>query len=164
MFKVNDYVVYGLTGVCQITDISKCEHGSSDETEYYVLNPVYVNNMTIKIPVDNPNISMRELITKDGVLSLMAAIPEEETIWIDDDKLRCTSFKAALRTGKNEEWIKIIKMLYLEKQAKSIVGKKLRKTDEDIMNSAEKQLSEEFAIALNISTDEVLPYILEHVS
>lgn len=44
-----------------------------------------------------------------------------------------------------------------------MAGKKLTKTDEDIMNIAEKQLSEEFAVALDISPDEVLPYILEHI-
>lgn len=162
MFKVNDYVVYGSTGVCQITDISKGESVSGDETEYYVLNPVYISNMTIKIPVNNPNILMRALITKDAALSLIAAMPENETIWIDDERQRSTTFKAALKTGKNEEWIKIFKTLYLEKTAKSAVGKKLSKTDEDILNTAERQLYEEFAIALNISTDEVIPYIFGH--
>jgi len=37
------------------------------------------------------------------------------------------------------------------------------KTDEDIMKAAEKNLHEEFAMALNISPDEVLHYILDHV-
>lgn len=164
MFKVNDYVVYGSTGVCQITDIAKDEYVGSDETEYYVLQPVYSNNMTIKTPVNNPNVLMRAIITKDDVLSLIASMPEQETIWTDDERQRRNDFKAALKTGKNEEWLKIIKTLHLEKEAKSVVGKKLTKTDEEIMNAAEKQLYEEFAVALNISPDEVLPYILEHIS
>ena len=33
MFKVNDYVVYGLTGVCQIIDIKKEKVGGSNQ--YY---------------------------------------------------------------------------------------------------------------------------------
>lgn len=164
MFKVNDYVVYGSTGVCQIVDIKKEKYLSSDETEYYVLQPAYNNKMTIKTPVNNLKVLMRELISKDEVLSLIATISENKTIWINDDRQRNEFFKAALRTGKSEEWMKIIKTLHLEKKEKSVVGKKLNKTDEDIMKTAEKQLYEEFAMALNIAPDEVLPYILEHIS
>lgn len=74
------------------------------------------------------------------------------------------NFKAALRTGECEELIKLIKTLYLEKKEKSVIGKKLMKSDEDIMKAAEKHLYEEFAIALNISPNEVVTYILEHIS
>jgi 4-hydroxybutyryl-CoA dehydratase/vinylacetyl-CoA-Delta-isomerase len=44
------------------------------------------------------------------------------------------------------------------------IGKKLTKTDEEILNSAEQKLNQEFALALNISPDEVVSYILKHVS
>ena len=164
MFEINDYVVYGSTGVCQIIDITKEKYLSSEETEYYVLQPAYNNKMTIKTPVNNLKVLMREIIAKDEVLSLIAAVSEYETAWINDDRQRNEIFKTALRTGKSEEWMKIIKMLHLGKKEKSAVGKKLNKTDEDIMKTAEKQLYEEFAIALNIQPDGVLPYILEHTS
>jgi len=163
MFKVSDYVVYGSTGVCQIIDISKEKNLRNDEIQYYVLQPVYNNKMVIKSPVNNQKILMRQIITKDDVSSLIAGMPKEQAIWINDDKQRIENFKAALRTGKSEEWIKIIKTIYLEKEEKIVVGKKLMKIDEDIMKTAEKQLYEEFAIALNISPDKVGPYIIEHI-
>jgi CarD family transcriptional regulator len=163
MFKINDYVVYGLTGVCQITDIIEVENGFNGETQYYVLNPVYAENMTIKVPVNSQNIQMRPIIAKDDIKSLIAAMPDHETIWVDDARQRTADFKAALRSGKNEEWVRIIKTLYREKEARSETGKKLNKTDEDIMIAAEKNLHEELALALNISPEEVISYILEHV-
>lgn len=163
MFKVNDFVVHRATGVCQITDIRKEACFSGDKTEYYILHPVYCNNMTIKIPIDNPNI-LRAIITRNEVLSLIAKMPETEVILIDDERQRLHSFKNALKTGKSEEYIKIIKTLYLEKMEKNAANKKMAKSDEEIMNAAEKQLNEEFSIALNISPDEVLPYILDHIS
>lgn len=162
MFKVNDYILYGATGVCQITDIIKDKYGS-DESEYYVLHPVYGNNMTIKIPVKN-DVLMRPVLTKDEVLSLIASMPEKETFWIDDQRERNNTFKSALKSQQDEELIKIIKALYQQKQAKAVVNKKLTKTDEALMNAAEKQLYEEFAIALNISPDEVLPFIHKYIS
>ncbi len=165
MFKVNDYVVYGLTGVCRITEIKK-EYIYGDETDYYVLHPVYnnMNKMIIKLPLNNPNLSLRAIFTKEEALSLIVAMPEKETIWIEDNRERNELFKAVLRKGKCEEWVKLIKTLYLEKEARSVVGKTLTNTDEEIMKTAEKQLTEEFAIALNISTDQVVPFILQHIS
>ena len=165
MFKVNDYVVYGTTGVCQIIDIRKEKDiYSNGEIEYYVLQPVFNNNMTVMTPVNNEKVLMREVMTKDEVLSLIAAMPEEETIWINDYRERCDKFKAALKTGECEEWVKLIKTLYLEKKEKTALGKKLMKSDEDIMGAAEKNLYEEFAIALNISPNEVVSYIHNHIS
>ena len=165
MFKVNDYVMYGSMGVCKIIDISKEKYlnSSNDEVEFYVLETVYKNKMTIKIPVNNTKISMRKIITKEEVLSLISRISETETTWIDNDKQRSANFKAALKSGKSEDYIKIIKTLHIEKQEKSAAGKKLRKMDEDIMKAAEKQLYEEFAIALDISPDEVIPFILDNI-
>ena len=163
MFKVSDYVVYGSTGVCQIIDISRENNLSIDEIQYYVLQPVYSNKMIIKIPVNNQKVLMRPIITKDDVSSLIADMLKKQIIWINDDKQRTENFKAALRTGKSEEWIKIIKAIYLEKEEKNVIGKKLTKIDEEIMKTAEKQLYEEFAIALNISLDKVVPYIIEHI-
>ncbi len=162
MYEVNDYIVYGLTGVCKIEDIAKDEI-SNNETEYYVLTPLNNDNLTIKVPVDNKKISMRPIISKDDIESLIASMPETETIWSDDERQRSASFKAALKSGKNKELIKIIRTLHLEREARAEVGKKLTKTDEEIMNTAERHLNQEFAIALDISPDEVMPYILEHL-
>lgn len=164
MFKINDYVFYGLTGVCQITDIRKEKHSDSAEIEYYILHPVYSDNMTIKIPVKNSKISMRAVLTKDEALALIKEMPDKETIWIDNCRERSQYFKAVLKTKKSEEWIKLVKTIYLEKEARAAIGQTLTKTDENIMNTAEKYLNEELAIALNISPEEVVPCILEHIS
>jgi len=165
VFKVNDYIVYGLTGVCQITDIEKDKDINGNEIDYYVLRPVYnnINNMIIKLPMNNPKLSIRAILTKDEALSLITTMPEQETIWTDDDRQRNANFKTALRSGKNEEWIKIINTLYLEREARSVDGRKLNKTDEEILSIAENHLNQELAIALNISPDEVVSYILEHI-
>lgn len=102
MFKVNDYVVYSLTGVCRIMDIIKEKDVNNHEIEYYILQPVYNSNMTIKTPVNNQKVLMREIITKDDISSLIAAMPENENIWIDDYRQRTEEFKAVLRTGECE--------------------------------------------------------------
>lgn len=164
MFKVNDYVIYNSTGAYKITDIRKEKDFNEQETEYYILEPVFNNNMTVKIPVNNPKVSLRQVMTREQVLELINRMPEKESIWIEDNRERNENFKAALKTAESEEWVKLIKSIYLEKQEKQDQGKKIAKTDEEIMQAAEKNLHEEFAVALNISPDEVLSFILKRIS
>jgi len=165
MFNVNDYVIYNAMGVYKIVDIcSEQDALTGAEKKYYVLKPVYSNNLTIKTPVDNNRVLMRKVLSKEEVMSLIESMPRQETIWIDNDKLRNESFKAALKTGDCENWIKLIKSIYQKKQEKEAIGKKLLKADEEIMKTAEKNLCEEFAVALNISPDQVVSYIKSHVS
>jgi len=164
MFRINDYVVYNSTGVCQITDIINDKDASGNLVEYYILQPVSNKKMIIKSPVNNPKVSIRKVMSKEDAIALISIMPELETVWINDHRLRNQSFKAALKTGECEELAKLIKTLYLKREEVSVLGKKLTKADEDILKAAEEHLYEEFAIALNIPQDEVVSYIQEHVS
>jgi CarD family transcriptional regulator len=163
MFKVNDYIIYGSTGVCQITDITTEENGKG-EIQYYVLKPVYQDNLIIKVPVNSKSVLMRPIITRDEAEALIAGMPEIETTWIEDTRERRNMYQAALKSGNTDEMAKIIKTIHLEREARILSGKKLPMTDENMMNAAERQLYQEIATALNISPDEVLPYILKHIA
>jgi CarD family transcriptional regulator len=164
MYKVNDYIVYGATGVCRVENIVKEKDINGDEIDYYVLHSVCENGLTIMAPVSNPNVLIREIISKDEISALIATMPEQETVWITKYNERNNNFKAALKSGKCEEWVKLIKTIYMAKQGKYGEGKNLAKSDKDIMESAEKKLFEEFAIVLNIPPTEVISYIRERVS
>lgn len=163
MFKVNDYIMYGTTGVCQVVDIIKESIGGSKPREYYVLSPIYSKNTIIKTPIDNEKIAMRKIISKEDVSILIEKMPNKETLWITDDRQRGDQFKSMLKTGECEELITLIKSIYEYKKNKKEMGKKVSKNDEEIMQTAEKLLNEEFATILNISLDEVTPYILNNI-
>lgn len=163
MFKVNDYIMYGLTGVCQVVDITKESFIDNLQKEYYVLKYIYDNDTIIKIPTDNEKISMRKLLSKEDMSTLINSIPNSETIWIDNDRKRNEEFKSILKTGDIENLVKLIRSIYLDKEYKQSIGKKLYKVDDEIMQTAERLLNEEFATILNISPDKVATYILTHV-
>lgn len=131
---------------------------------YHISEPVYSKNLTIKIPVNSHKAMMRRVMTKEEALSLIEGMPEKETHWIDDCKERTARFKAALRTGNSEEWMQLVRTVYMEKKVKTDLGKTRSKTDSDMMKAAEKNLNEEFAVALNIAPGEVVPYIMKHIS
>lgn len=164
MFKINDYVMYGVTGVCKILDIKEETDRNREIKEYYVLSPVYSKNTIIKTPVNNVKISMRKIHSLEEVNSLISNIPTEKTVWIEDEKSRSEEFKSMLRSGECENLIKLVKSIYENKKNKSELGKKAYKGDEEIMKTAERLINEEFATILEISPDEVQSYILSKIS
>ena len=164
MFSVNDYIMYGTVGVCKVIDIKREKFLNSVEKASYVLTPVYSKNTIIKIPVDNEKIPMRYLLTKEDVDFLINTMPNKEVLWIDDDKMRSEQFKTMLKSGECEELITLIRSIYLNKKERKSFGKKSFKTDDEIMQTAEKLLNEEFGVILGIPPEEVPNYIKNHIA
>ena len=158
MFKINDYVVYGQNGVCMIEDIEKMML-KDEEQEFYILAPINNKKMTIKIPVNNKTMSIRELMSKNEVMNLIECISKKETIDIDDFRKKNQEYKLIIRSGDVLEIIKVINSINLEKDEKASIGKRINKTEDDILISAKKQLYQEISIVLGIDINEVEDYI-----
>lgn len=163
MFEVNDYIMYGMTGVCQVVDITKERIIDDLQKEYYVLKHIYANDTIIKIPTDNEKISMRKILSKGEVTTLIDNITNSETIWIDDDRQRNEAFKSILKTGDVDNLVKLVRSIYLNKEYKKSIGKKTYKVDQEIMDVAERLLNEELATVLKINPSEVASYISNHI-
>lgn len=164
MFNINEYVMYGVTGVCKVLDIKEEKDRNNSLTEYYILSPIYSKNTIIKTPVDNVKISMRKIHSKDEVNSFISNISDENIVWIDDERKRSETFKSMLKSGECSELIKLVKSIYENRKLKKAMGKKPYKGDEEIMKTAERLLNEEFATILNIDLNEVNSYIAENIS
>lgn len=164
MFKINYYVVYGSTGVCEVKDIKSEKDNNNEEVEYYILNPVYDRRMTIKTPVLNRKVYMRDIMTREDVSLLIDKIADNEVISIENARERTETFKNIIRNGESDDLIKVINTIKIDKEEKLSMGKKLNKTEEDIMLAAKKKLYEEFAIVLDIPVENVSLYIKEKIS
>lgn len=159
MFNVDDYVMYGRTGVCRVAEIKRGKFIGDLEKDYYVLNPVFMNNSTIMTPVRDRKISMRKIVTEEEVISLIECIPNQVTNWIDNDKQRNESFLSLLKKGECTDFIKIINTINSESKERKLVGKKIYQTDKDTLREAERLLFQEFSMALGILPDEVEEFI-----
>jgi CarD family transcriptional regulator len=164
MFQVSNCVMYGRAGVCKVIDIKSGVSLIRPERQYYILHTKYANDMTIMTPVDNHKVTMRNLASRQEVVSLIDSTPKQVTEWIDDDKLRTAAFTETLDSGRCEDWIKLIKAIQQKSDEKIAMGKKLSSTDEGISKEAKKLLHEEFAESLEISSKEVESYILKRTA
>lgn len=164
MFQVNDVVIYGHHGVCEITKIGTLEMPMADKKKlYYTLRPVYHKDSSVYAPVENRKIIMRPVISKETAEELIQHIPEIETVWIMNEKAREVQFKEALQTCDCEELVKIIKTLYQRKQQRLESGKKVTVVDEKYFRQAEEKLYEELAFVLDMDKNKVGQYISEHM-
>jgi len=160
MLEKGHIFVYGASGVCRVEDICIRDYGAGKK-EYYILQPVYDLRSTLSVPVDGPVFAShaRELLSKEEVLDIIDSLPNTEAEWIKDDKERIETFRGLLEGGARRDIAVLIRSLYLHKKELAEKGKKLRSSDEAIMQRAEKLLYGEFAWILGIDPKEVIDFI-----
>ncbi|AHM56057.1 transcriptional regulator, CarD family [Peptoclostridium acidaminophilum DSM 3953] len=163
MFHINDYIMYGKTGVCQVTGIEKGKLIGNAEIEYYVLKPLSCDT-TIKIPVNTTKVNMRPVVSKMEVLDFIDSMAEEDTVWIKDDRSRFKEFESKLNEGSCLEWMEIIKSIYIKERDKQSGRKSISPRDRDISKEAKRLLFEEFSLSLGIPKDDVESFIINRVS
>ncbi|MBP8988804.1 MAG: CarD family transcriptional regulator [Clostridia bacterium] len=163
MFQINDYVVLGSTGVCQVVDICKSRSEDGLDRTYYVLNPVHAQGLVINMPTDNQAIVMRRIMTRDELDELLSLIPGIESEWIRHGNLRRSMFTEVLQSGDQKKLIWMIKTLYIRRANLEKNGKKLSSLDAEALKSAEKMLFYELALVLGIDPEEVPPFIEKQI-
>jgi len=164
MFNVGEHVVYGNSGVCKIEAVGPLDVGGiSKDRLYYTLIPVDSKGSRVFTPVDNKKVVIRSTISAEEAMNLIDDIKNVETIWAEDEKGRESIYKESLKSCDCRELVKIIKTLYLRKQARITDGKKVAITDERYLKIAEESLFGELAFSLNKERCEMQSFIAERV-
>lgn len=163
-FNINDNVIYGNNGVCVVSDI--CEKTFNDEERrYYILKPVYRTGSILYVPVDNEMLiaKIKRVLTKKEIMDIIDAIPNDATIWIDDNNERKIVYRDIISSGDRHKIICLIKTLYARRNELAQIGRKLHQSDEHYFREAEKILYDEFALVLELPQDKVLPFIVSKI-
>lgn len=164
MFEIGDNIVYGTQGVCRLSDIAEREVGGK-KAKYYVLKPVYQENNVILVPIENDTLTarMKRVMSAREIKELISAIPDEETIWIDDDDVRKNEYRSILSSGDRYAVVRVIKTLYAKQKERQSSGKRLHQNDEQLLKRAETLLYNELALALNIKPEQVVSFLTEQI-
>ncbi len=164
MYKVNDRIVYGTHGVCEVTAVGRLSMSAADgKRKYYTLRPIYQKDSLIYVPVDNVKVPMRRVLTKEETDQLMEEIPTLDTIWISNEREREMQYKEAVLSGDCHALVRIIKTLYLRRKSRMESGKKVAAVDERYFRQAEDLLYGELAFVLGMDRDDIAPYISSHI-
>lgn len=165
MFQIGEVVSYGATGICTIEDIrmESMSRSGAKKQQYYILRPNAAPTCTTYVPVANEALAakMRRILTKEQIDQLIDSIRGQELPWIEDTRRRSEAYSQIVAKGISGELLKLISCLYLEKKARNKGGRKFCATDEKLLSSAERMVSEEFAYSLQIPQNQVSQYIAE---
>ena len=161
MYKIGEQVLYDSEGICTVTEISEKTFAGMTSV-FYVLTPINRPTTTIYVPVNNKKrtAKMKKVLSEEEIYELIDSMPDEETIWIDDDARRKEEYLEIIHSGDRVKLIQLLKTLQIHKTRQEKTGKKLHISDEHFMNTAEKILHEELSHVLNISLDEVAPFLV----
>ncbi len=162
MYQIGEYVVKANNGVCSVDDIVHLNMSGVDKKkEYYLLVPIEDKGAKIYVPVDKAQENLREVLSSEAAWDLIRGIPQIESIWITNDKLREQEYKAAIKSGRPEALVGIIKNLYDRREARMAEGKKSTAVDERYFRLAENMLYSELAFAIGKEKEDMGDIIKE---
>lgn len=164
MYKIDDLIYYGNTGVCKIENITTLDStGFQKDQLYYVMKPVY-ENCVIYAPV-HTNVFMRPIISAEEAERLIDLIPtiQAEPYYNDRRQELKEHYEAAIEAHNCANLIELAMSIYAKKQSLEKQNRKFGQLDEKFMKQAEDLLFGEVSLALEIPKDKVREYIASRV-
>ena len=133
LFHSGDYVVYGIYSVCSITGTTEKEIGGN-RLRYYVLKPVFQQNSTVFIPVENRKLTARlhRVLTRPELERLVDSMADQQPIWAENENERRALFQKILSEGDRIGMMRLAKTLYDRQQERLARGKRLHQSDEHL--------------------------------
>lgn len=164
MFKINNVVVYGSQGVCEIVDIEEKKIDGANKS-YFVLKPNADRGATFYVPTWNEKAwgKMRKVMTKKDVNALIDSMPNKTPIWISNENERKETYKKILASGDQAAIISMVQALFIHKKEWEAEGKRLHMSDEHFMKDAEQILYNEWQYVLNVDKVGLMDYIFSRI-
>lgn len=157
MFHKGDYIVYGISGPCLITDVTRLSMpGCDGKRKYYVLRPVNSAKSTIYSPVDNDKVTIRQIMTREEAEELLQEVPGIRKIKVENEKMREEQYKEIMKNSDLHDCIGLIKTLYHKRQVRLDQGRKFTTVDERYLREALDMLISELKIALGQDAEEAV--------
>lgn len=165
MYQIGDRVIYGGTGVCEVTELTtRYLPETGKEQRYYVLKPLY-QKCTILTPVHATKVFMRPILSKEEADRLIDSIPDiraEAYHGCTLNKL-AEHYRLALNAHECSDLVELTMSIYAKKREAARQKRKFGAVDEKFMKRAEELLFGELAAALGVPREEVPEYIAERV-
>ena len=164
MFKLNDVVVYGSQGVCEIVSIDEKKVDGTIK-KYFVLKPKDEKGATFYVPTWNEKAwgKMRMVMTKENVDALIDSMPNKAPIWVENENQRKEAYRKILTSGDQAAIISMVQALFAHKKEREAEGKRLHISDENFMKDAEQILYNEWQYVLNVDKAGLMDYIFKRI-
>ncbi len=160
MYQAGQKVVYGVHGVCVIVEI-ETKTVDQKKISYFALEPLDQPGARYYIPTENP-VALKKinpLLTRRELDALLAECCTWEKTWIADENQRKLRYRELIGSGDRQALMIMVHTLHLHKKEQEAQGKKFHLCDENFLRDAERLLSSEFSLVLNLSREETAKYL-----
>lgn len=163
MHQIGDLVVYSTHGVCEIDEI--CDKTYGDITaQYYILHPIYNNNLSIQSPVNTTKAGLSLLISEEGALAVLESFKGEGVAWIDNTNHRMKAYNDIVKSGDRLEISKVINTLLRKQHELLAIDRKFSIQDNKMLTSIQGMLYPELSITLKTDSEEIAATVLERLA
>ncbi len=161
MYRIGDFVLYGIHGVCRITSI---EDRAFDRktVSYYVLEPSDQAGARYLVPINNQAAvgKLRPVLNREELEALLHSDAVRSGEWIADESRRKQLYRELITSGDRAALIRMVGALYRHKEEQTASGRKFHLCDENFLRDARKILDAELSLVLDIEPEQVGGYIL----
>lgn len=147
MYEVNEKVMYGVVGVCEVADIDAPPIKGIDG-QYYFLQPVYDDKGIIYSPVSSNKVQMRCVITKEQAEKLYARAQHCNKDEALNERLLPNQYDEYVKSQDPLKLMQLIRGLYNIKNERAKDLRKMKSADSRMLVTARKLLYGELAVAL----------------
>ncbi len=164
MFQIGDKVVYGVHGVCVITDQEERVIDRKKRT-YLALEPVVQDGSRFLVPTHNASAmaKLRPMLNAVELDILLKSEIVHQDSWIRDENQRKNTYRELIGSGDRVKLMQMVSTLYRHKATQSAAGRKVHLCDDNFLRDAEKLLAGEFAIVLNMEPDQAKQYLRSYL-
>lgn len=164
MFAIGDKIVYGAEGVYVVAGYSESPVDKKDTRKFYVLTPTYgPEGNLIYTPVDNDRVMMRPIMTREEAEAFIERMPQIGVITVEKEKYRRERYREVMKNAGGDEYVSIIKTVYLRRVEFLKQKKRLPESDTEYERKAKFCLLGELSSALDIPLAEVEQFITERI-
>ena len=135
MFEVNDKVVYGIVGVCEVEDIA-APPIKGIEGDYYFLQPVYDDKGIIYSPVNSTKVQIRSIISKNECEKIIEKAKNCVKDELLNEKLSPAKYDEIVKSQDIEQLMHLVRHLYNIKNERAKDLRKMKSADSRTLSLA----------------------------
>ncbi len=160
MFQIGDYVVYGVHGVCRVVGMEK-QLVNRKRALFMVLEPITQTESRFYLPTENPTAmaKLKAVLTREELEELLVSDLIHQDAWIQEENHRKQYYRELIGSGDRVAIMKMVSNLYRYRQMQMAAGRKFHQSDDNFLRDAEKLLSSEIALVMELSQEEARNYL-----
>ena len=165
MDRKTEFVVYGVHGVCRVLGTDK-QLVDRKRTEFLVLEPLEQTGSRFYLPVQNPTAmgKLKPVLTREELTQLLQSDSVRDDCWIPEESIRRTTYRHLLSGADRLGLLQMVSTVYRYRSSQKMAGRKLHLCDENFLRDAEKFLSSEIALVMDIPVDQAKAFLREQLS